>query len=44
MKYYMAQLRAAFGLVWDGTSIHMCSGEYGFYVYNDNPHKSSLEK
>ena len=31
-----------FGLVWDGDSISLCSGELGEYLKFNNPHKTSL--
>lgn len=31
-----------FGLVWDGDSISSCSGEWGYYLKYNNPHKTSL--
>ncbi|HYF19579.1 MAG TPA: hypothetical protein VEA40_17065 [Ramlibacter sp.] len=34
--------RYHFGLVWDGTSIEGCQGNYGEYTRYNNPHKLSL--
>jgi hypothetical protein len=31
-----------FGLVWEGTSMETCNGEYGHYLRFNNPHKLSL--
>ena len=31
-----------FGLVWDGTSIDTCAGNYGTYLKYNDPHKTSL--
>ena len=31
-----------FGLVWEGTSMETCNGEYGYYLRFNNPHKLSL--
>ena len=31
-----------FGLVWEGTSMETCDGEYGHYLRFNNPHKLSL--
>ncbi|WP_348722443.1 galactofuranosyltransferase [Parabacteroides goldsteinii] len=33
---------AHFGLIWDGDSISICSGNYGEYLKINNPHKVSL--
>lgn len=35
-------LEGSYGLVWDGTDIDMCRGEYGEYLKVNNPHKFSL--
>ncbi len=35
-------LDQSFGLVWDGDSIHECSGKLGNYERYNNPHKVSL--
>lgn len=35
-------LNEGFGLVWDGTSIEDCKGDYGQYLKFNNPHKLSL--
>jgi hypothetical protein len=34
--------RHHFGLIWDGTSIEGCDGNYGHYTRFNNPHKLSL--
>jgi hypothetical protein len=31
-----------FGLIWEGTSIDTCEGQYGQYIRFNNPHKFSL--
>ncbi len=31
-----------FGLVWDGTGVDRCDGQYGHYMRFNNPHKLSL--
>ncbi len=36
------KIEGSFGLVWDGTSIDECSGQYGQYLKFNNPHKTSL--
>lgn len=38
----IAEAQGDFGLVWDGTSIHACSGDFGEYLRYNNPHKTSL--
>ena len=35
-------LNEGFGLIWDGTSIEDCKGDYGQYLKFNNPHKLSL--
>lgn len=35
-------IKADFGLIWDGTSIETCSGTLGKYMQYNNPHKFSL--
>lgn len=35
-------LEGSYGLVWDGTDIDMCRGQYGEYLRINNPHKFSL--
>ena len=35
-------IEGGFGLVWDGTSIDSCNGNYGNYLRYNNPHKFSL--
>lgn len=37
-----AYLHGNFGLVWDGTSVETCAGNYGTYLKYNNPHKLSL--
>ena len=37
-----AWLHGNFGLVWDGTSIDTCAGNYGTYLKYNDPHKTSL--
>lgn len=34
--------RYHFGLVWEGTSLLACDGDYGRYLRYNNPHKASL--
>ena len=36
------QVSAHFGLIWEGDSIHTCSGDLGIYQKINNPHKASL--
>jgi len=36
------QVSAHFGLIWEGNSIHTCSGDFGVYLKINNPHKVSL--
>ena len=36
------KLNTGFGLVWDGTSIDTCEGDFGRYLKFNNPHKLSL--
>ena len=36
------QVSAHFGLIWEGDSIHTCSGDFGIYLKINNPHKVSL--
>ena len=38
----VGELRGDFGLVWDGTSIETCSGNFGNYLHLNDPHKLSL--
>lgn len=38
----VGELRGDFGLVWDGTSIDTCSGNFGNYLRLNDPHKLSL--
>lgn len=37
-----AYLHGNFGLVWDGTSVDTCMGNYGNYLKYNDPHKTSL--
>lgn len=37
-----SNINSAFGLVWDGTDINTCCGEFGNYLRFNNPHKLSL--
>lgn len=37
-----AHLHGNFGLVWDGTSVDTCKGNYGNYLRYNDPHKTSL--
>ena len=36
------KIKGHFGLVWDGGSTDVCSGQYGAYLRFNNPHKTSL--
>ncbi len=36
------KLNTGFGLVWDGTSVDTCEGDFGRYLKYNNPHKLSL--
>ena len=38
----IGHLNGAFGLVWDGTNLDCCDGDYGNYLRINNPHKASL--
>lgn len=38
----MEQMEADFGLVWDGSSLDECDGDWGSYLKINNPHKTSL--
>ncbi|MDY3070514.1 MAG: galactofuranosyltransferase [Parabacteroides sp.] len=38
----IAHPQGHFGLVWDGASIHTCSGNFGEYLRYNNPHKTSF--
>lgn len=38
----VGELQGDFGLVWDGTSIETCSGNFGNYLRLNDPHKLSL--
>jgi hypothetical protein len=37
-----SSVRGSFGLIWDGESIHTCSGGYGEYLQYNSQHKLSL--
>lgn len=37
-----SKLDSAYGLVWDGSEITSCTGNYGEYLKYNNPHKLSL--
>ncbi|MDE6452062.1 MAG: galactofuranosyltransferase, partial [Odoribacter sp.] len=36
------EVQGDFGLVWDGNSVSACSGDWGYYLQYNNPHKTSL--
>ncbi|WP_303841082.1 hypothetical protein [Selenomonas ruminantium] len=36
------KIEGSFGLIWDGSSITTCDGEFGRYMKYNNPHKLSL--
>lgn len=36
------KLEGGFGLIWDGTSLSSCEGDFGRYLKYNNPHKLSL--
>ena len=38
----IATAQGDFGLVWDGTSVSTCTGDFGEYLQYNNPHKTSL--
>lgn len=38
----IGKLQGKFGLIWDGESIHECSGYLGNYTRYNNPHKTSM--
>lgn len=38
----IATAQGDFGLVWDGTSVSTCTGNFGEYLRYNNPHKTSL--
>lgn len=38
----IATVKGHFGLVWDGSSIEACAGNWGEYLKYNNPHKTSL--
>lgn len=38
----MRQVEADFGLVWDGSSLDECDGDWGTYLKINNPHKTSF--
>lgn len=37
-----SKIEGHFGIVWDGPSTSICSGEFGEYLKYNNPHKASL--
>ena len=39
---FVANANADFGLVWDGSSLDECDGEWGRYLLVNNPHKTSF--
>lgn len=39
---FIAQSVGHFGLVWDGSSIDECAGDWGVYLKVNNPHKTSF--
>jgi len=39
---FVAKVDADFGLVWDGSSLDECDGEWGRYLLINNPHKTSF--
>lgn len=41
-EQFVSQIKADFGLVWDGDSINECSGDWGEYLKINNPHKTSF--
>jgi len=38
----IANAKGDFGLVWDGSSLDACEGDFGTYLQYNNPHKTSL--
>lgn len=38
----IATVEGHFGLVWDGSSVDACTGDWGEYLKINNPHKTSL--
>ena len=38
----ISELTGSFGLVWDGSSISTCEGDFGKYMKINNPHKVSM--
>lgn len=38
----IASAQGNFGLVWDGSSVDACTGDFGEYLQYNNPHKTSL--
>ncbi len=38
----VGELKAGFGIIWDGDSLECCSGVTGEYLKINNPHKTSL--
>lgn len=41
-EQFVKQIKADFGLVWDGNSINECAGDWGEYLKINNPHKTSF--
>lgn len=39
---FIAEAQADFGLVWDGSSLDRCDGDWGEYLKYNNPHKTSF--
>lgn len=39
---FVTSVEADFGLVWDGSSMDECDGEWGRYLLINNPHKTSF--
>ena len=39
---FVEKVEAGFGLVWDGSSLDECDGEWGRYLLINNPHKTSF--
>ena len=39
---FISNVKADFGLVWDGDSIDACTGAWGEYLKINNPHKTSF--
>ncbi len=39
---FIAEVKADFGLVWDGDSLNECTGDWGEYLRINDPHKTSF--